>query len=88
VLFGQKVNRTLAQPGAYPNTATEGSVLQAALEACDALDGVADGLVSNQLTCNATFDPGHRVRERRAAALCRAAPTPATPACPTRRSPR
>jgi feruloyl esterase len=26
------------------------------MEACDALDGVADGLISDQLTCNAIFD--------------------------------
>ena len=57
ILFGQKVNRTLAQPGAYPNTAKKGLILQASLEACDGLDGVVDGLVSNQLKCNATFDP-------------------------------
>ena len=57
ILFGQKVNRTLAQPGAYPNTAKKGLIFQAAIEACDGLDGVSDGLVSNQLKCNATFDP-------------------------------
>jgi len=57
LLFGQKVNRTLAQPGAYPNTAKKGLIFQAAIEACDGLDGVNDGLVSNQVKCNATFDP-------------------------------
>jgi len=57
LLFGQKVNRTLAQPGAYPNTAKKGLIFQAAIEACDGLDGVNDGLVSNQAKCNATFDP-------------------------------
>jgi len=57
ILFGQKASRTLAQPGAYPNTAKKGLILQASLEACDGLDGVVDGLVSNQLKCNATFDP-------------------------------
>jgi hypothetical protein len=57
LLFGQKVNRTLAQPGAYPNTAKKGLILQASLEACDGLDGIVDGLVSNQLKCNATYDP-------------------------------
>ena len=57
LLFGQKVNRTLAQPGAYPNTAKKGVVFQAAMEACDGLDGVVDGLISNQSQCNAIFDP-------------------------------
>ena len=51
------MNRALAQPGAYPDTAKRVLLLQAALAACDALDGVADGLISNQLQCNATFDP-------------------------------
>ena len=57
VLFGQKVNRTLAQPGAYPNTAKKGVIFQAAMQACDGLDGVVDGVISNQTKCNATFDP-------------------------------
>lgn len=57
VLFGQKVNRTLAQPGAYPNTAKKGLIFQAAMQACDGLDGVTDGLISNQVKCNSIFDP-------------------------------
>lgn len=57
LLFGQKVNRTLAQPGAYPDTAKKGLVFQAAMEACDGLDGVVDGLISNQQKCNSIFDP-------------------------------
>jgi len=56
LLAGQRVSRLLAQPGAYPDTAKRILVLKAALEACDALDGVVDGLISDQLTCNATFD--------------------------------
>lgn len=57
LLFGQKVNRALAEPGAYPNRAKKTLIFDASMEACDGLDGVADGLVSNQLKCNATFDP-------------------------------
>lgn len=57
LLAGQRVNRALAQPGAYPDTAKRLLIYQAAIEACDALDGVADGLISNVQTCNATFDP-------------------------------
>ena len=57
LLSGQKVSRTLAQPGAYPNTAKKGLIFQAAMQACDGLDGVVDGLISNQVKCEATFDP-------------------------------
>jgi len=57
LLGGQRMSRTLAQPGAYPSTPKRIVILQAALEACDALDGVVDGLISNQARCNAVFDP-------------------------------
>lgn len=52
-----RMSRLLAQPGAYPSSAKRVLVRQAALEACDALDGVKDGIVSNQARCNAIFDP-------------------------------
>ena len=57
MLGGQKASLTLAQPGAYPNGAKRLAVFQAAMQACDALDGVTDGLISNQKACNARFDP-------------------------------
>jgi Tannase and feruloyl esterase len=57
MLGGHRMSRALAQPGAYPSAAKRQLILDAALEACDALDGVADGLVSNQQQCNAIFDP-------------------------------
>ena len=57
MLGGHRMSRALAQPGAYPNTAKRSLILAAALEACDALDGVADGLISHQVRCNAIFDP-------------------------------
>ena len=57
LLGGHRMNRALAQPGAYPNTPKRVVILQAALEACDALDGVVDGLISNQSLCNHIFDP-------------------------------
>lgn len=57
ILGGHRMNRALAQPGAYPNAAKREALLQAALQACDALDGVADGLISHQDRCNAIFDP-------------------------------
>ena len=52
-----RITRALAAPGAYPNLAKRKALYDAALEACDAADGVVDGLISDQVTCNATFDP-------------------------------
>jgi feruloyl esterase len=57
MLGGHKGTITLSKAGAYPNSAKRLALYQAALQACDALDGVADGLVSNQAACNASFDP-------------------------------
>jgi tannase/feruloyl esterase len=57
LLGGHRMNRALAQPGAYPNTPKRVVIFQAALEACDGLDGVVDGLISNQSLCNDVFDP-------------------------------
>lgn len=57
MLGGQKGTIQLARPGAYPNGAKRLAVHTAALQACDALDGVTDGLISNQAACNARFDP-------------------------------
>jgi hypothetical protein len=56
-LGGQVATLALAQPGAYPNPNKRLALFQAALQACDALDGVADGIVAHQAACNATFDP-------------------------------
>jgi len=57
LLGGHRMSRALAQPGAYPNPAKRLALYDAAMEACDGLDGVADGLISNQNLCNARFDP-------------------------------
>ena len=57
MLGGHRVNRALARPGAYPSVPKRALLLKAALQACDGLDGVVDGLISNQLRCNAVFDP-------------------------------
>ena len=54
--FG-RMTRALAVAGAYPNLAKRKALLDASLQACDAADGVVDGLISDQATCNATFDP-------------------------------
>ncbi len=57
LLGGHRSNIALAQPGAYLNTPKRALVYHAAMEACDALDGVSDGLISDQRQCNARFDP-------------------------------
>ncbi|MEO8153829.1 MAG: tannase/feruloyl esterase family alpha/beta hydrolase [Rhizobacter sp.] len=57
LLGGLRMSRALAQPGAYPSSAKRVQVYLAAMEACDALDGVVDELISNPQKCNAIFDP-------------------------------
>lgn len=52
-----RVARALAQPGGYLNPAKRELLYQASLEACDQLDGAADGIVSNVAACSARFDP-------------------------------
>jgi len=54
--FG-RITRALAQPGAYPNAAKRKVLYDASMQACDMLDGVADGLIGNMKACNAVFDP-------------------------------
>jgi hypothetical protein len=57
MLGGQVASLALARPGAYPNANKRLALFQSAMQACDALDGVMDGLINNQAACNATFDP-------------------------------
>jgi len=57
ILGGQRMNRALAQPGAYPNAAKRDALFRAALQACDGLDGAMDGIIGDQDRCNAIFDP-------------------------------
>ena len=54
--FG-RITRELAKPGAYPTRAKRKVLYDAALAACDELDGARDGLISNVSACNATFNP-------------------------------
>jgi hypothetical protein len=54
--FG-RMTRQLALPGAYPNREKRKVLYDAAIAACDILDGVADELISNQAACDATFNP-------------------------------
>jgi feruloyl esterase len=49
--------QSLAAPGAYLNLAKRGVLYRAALETCDGLDGVRDGIISNEKGCRAKFDP-------------------------------
>lgn len=57
VLGAQGVNRAFASPGAFVPPAKRSLLLGAAMEACDALDGVKDGIISNVAGCNARFVP-------------------------------
>lgn len=57
LLAGQYISLALSQPGAYPSSPKRQLLLDAALENCDALDGLEDGLISDQRECNASFDP-------------------------------
>lgn len=50
-----RISQALAAPGAWPNRAKQRVVLDAVMAACDSLDGVTDGVVSNLGACN--FDP-------------------------------
>ncbi|MES2265029.1 MAG: tannase/feruloyl esterase family alpha/beta hydrolase [Pseudomonadota bacterium] len=56
-----RTSRALAAPGAYPNRAKRGVLYQAALAACDGLDGVKDGLISDEKKCEAVFNPATAV---------------------------
>ena len=57
MLGGQVATLALSRPGAYLNANKRLALFQSAMQACDGLDGLIDGLVSNQAACNATFDP-------------------------------
>jgi feruloyl esterase len=57
LLGGQRMNRALAQPDAYLSVGKRQALYDAVMEACDSLDGVADGLISNQNQCNELFNP-------------------------------
>jgi feruloyl esterase len=50
-----RITRALAQPGAYPNPKKQLVWVKAVIAACDGLDGLVDGLVSNVSACH--FDP-------------------------------
>ncbi len=57
LLQGQRIMRAMAAPGAYPNQAKRKVIYDAAMTVCDELDGIVDGIISNQAECNAIFNP-------------------------------
>jgi len=57
LLQGQRIMRAMAAPGAYPNQAKRKVIYDAAMTVCDELDGIVDGIISNQAECNAMFNP-------------------------------
>lgn len=73
-----RISKQVRVPANTLNPAKQTLLANAVLAQCDALDGVADGIVSKPAACN--YDP--------APLRCAGAPTPAMPACRTRRSPR
>lgn len=57
VLQVGRAARAMAAPGAWLNQAKRKLLFDAVLGACDDLDGVQDGLVSNVVACKAAFQP-------------------------------
>jgi predicted esterase len=56
-LQAARISRAFAEPGAYLSIAKRQELLNAAMDACDDLDGVRDGLISNVRVCQERFDP-------------------------------
>ena len=44
--------RELAKPGAFPNASQQKLLYQSVIQACDTLDGVTDGVISNPTACH------------------------------------
>ncbi|MBC7990766.1 MAG: tannase/feruloyl esterase family alpha/beta hydrolase [Luteimonas sp.] len=57
VLSYLRAAKTFAAPGAFVSREKRSVLFRAALSACDGLDGVQDGLISDVQRCNAVFDP-------------------------------
>ena len=49
-------NKALSAPGATLSNAKVATLAKAVRDRCDALDGIQDGIVSNQAACNIAFD--------------------------------
>ena len=58
VTFGLlALNQAIGAPGAFPSLEHRALVYRAALEHCDGLDGVKDGVISDVRACRKAFDP-------------------------------
>lgn len=54
--FG-RITRALAAPNGYLMPLKRQALFNAVMASCDSLDGVEDGVISNQRACNAHFNP-------------------------------
>ncbi|WP_027931258.1 tannase/feruloyl esterase family alpha/beta hydrolase [Amycolatopsis thermoflava] len=54
LFFGYEA-QVLSQPGAFPNPAKQTLLYRSVVQACDGLDGLRDGVISNEPGCR--FDP-------------------------------
>jgi feruloyl esterase len=52
-----RITQAMAQPNAYPSREQRKVLFDAAMQACDGLDNLVDGIISNQAACEARFDP-------------------------------
>ena len=52
-----RLAKVFLQPGAYPGIEQRSAVLRAAIQACDKLDGAADGVIADARRCQSVFDP-------------------------------
>ncbi|WP_394836329.1 tannase/feruloyl esterase family alpha/beta hydrolase [Pendulispora rubella] len=56
MIAGNRVAKALYAPGAFLNSNKVATLRSAVLRACDALDGVQDGIVSDTRSCETAFD--------------------------------
>jgi hypothetical protein len=82
VTFGLlALNRAIAAPETFPSLAHRALVYRAALERCDGLDGVKDGVISDVKDCRKAFDPMTATLDG-APLLCPAGAAPDAPCIP------
>ena len=82
VTFGLlALNQAIAAPGAFPSPEHRALVYRAALERCDNLDGVKDGVISDVGDCRKVFDPMTAILDG-APLPCPAGAAPGAPCVP------